>query len=327
MRRSHRSRTEGHPLDATIPRPRRDQRAVRRSQPRVVCRAGAGDGPGRPLRPDQPCWPNGLTLAGKGTANAAGEDHRPDRGHGRGRGLDHRHGPAAPRRHGPRLRRGAGALDAGHVPAPVHLRSRPPTRRRRRRAAGPARRRDPAAARRRPDRVRRHRRHRAPDLRLRQAGRRPRLHRREGLERAARRALDPDLGAGDRRDPVAEGIDQLGPGRGETARRRAGHRPPRRRRTGPQRDGAGAGGLGLLRLRHHQRLPPGRGPVLRHRPAHPVGGQGHHQHQRSRLDRDPLPERDLRRGRAAVGVRRRSRRGRLHRVHRAPPAPSTSPPG
>ena len=38
-----------------------------------------------------------------------------------------------------------------------------------------------------------------------QAGRRARLHRRKGLERAARGRLDPALGAVDRRDPAAEG--------------------------------------------------------------------------------------------------------------------------
>ena len=148
----------------------------------------------------------------------------------------------------------------------------------------------------------------------------------KGLERAARGALHPDLGAGDRRHPAAQGIDELRPRRGEAAGRRAGHRPAPAP-DWPTAAGAGAGGLGLLRLRHHRRLPPGRGPVLHHRPAHPDRGQGHHQHRRAGVDPDPLPERDLRRGRAAVGLRRRGRRGRLHRVHRAPQAPSTSPPG
>ena len=98
------------------------------------------------------------------------------------------------------------------------------------------------------------------------------------------------------------------------------------RRAGAAGHGAGAGGLGLLRLRHHRRLPPGRGPVLDHRPAHPGRGQGHHRHRRARLDPDPLPERDLRRGRAAVGLRRRGRRTCSPRSPAAASA-STSPPG
>ena len=158
----------------------------------------------------------------------------------------------------------------GDVPARVHLRSRPPARRRRRPVVGSSRARDAAAARRRAGGAGRHRRHRAPDLRLRKTGRRARLHRREGLERAARGALHPDLGAGDRRRPAAEGVDQLRARRGETAGRRAGHRAARRRWVGPQRAGAAPRGLGLLRLRHHQHLPPRRRQVLGHRPTHPA---------------------------------------------------------
>ena len=59
----------------------------------------------------------------------------------------------------------------------------------------------------------------------------------KGLERAARGRVDPDVGAGDRRDPAAEGIDELRPRRGEAAGRRAGHRRAR----------AGAAGLVLVR--------------------------------------------------------------------------------
>ena len=59
----------------------------------------------------------------------------------------------------------------------------------------------------------------------------------------------------------------------------------------------------------------------------PTVVSGHHQHRRAGLDPDPLPERDLRRGRTAVGLRRRGRRGRVHRVHQPPQAASTSPPG
>ena len=59
LRRSTSTRREGHPLDATIPRSPRDHRAVRRSEPRVVCRAGAGHGAGRPLRAGQRCSSSG----------------------------------------------------------------------------------------------------------------------------------------------------------------------------------------------------------------------------------------------------------------------------
>ena len=93
------------------------------------------------------------------------------------------------------------------------------------------------------------------------------------------------------------------------------------------RAGAGARGLGLLRPRHHRRRPPRRGPVLDHRPAHPDGGHGDRQHRRAGLDPDPLPERDLRRRRAAVDLRRRGRRDRASPRSPAAARPSTSPPG
>jgi hypothetical protein len=46
----------------------------------------------------------------------------------------------------------------------------------------------------------------------------------------------------------------------------------------------------------------GPGPVLGHRPPHPGRNQGHHHDPGHRVGGDPLPERDLRRGRATVGV-------------------------
>ena len=57
------------------------------------------------------------------------------------------------------------------------------------------------------------------DLRVCQAGRRARLHRRQGLERAARDRVHLQLGAGDRRRPAAEGINQLRPRGSEAAHR------------------------------------------------------------------------------------------------------------
>src|SRR5664280_2520897 len=76
------------------------------------------------------------------------------------------------------------------------------------------------------DRVRRcrYRRHRESHIRLRQAGRRLRLLRGEGPQRAARDGQQPTGGAGDRRDPAPEGLDELRAGRPPAGRRRAGGR-------------------------------------------------------------------------------------------------------
>jgi hypothetical protein len=90
------------------------------------------------------------------------------------------------------------------------------------------------------------------------------------------------------------------------------------RRAGATGLGDRARGLGVLRLRPHQRLPPRRGPILRHRPADPHRAQGDHHHPGGGVGADQVSERDLRRGRAAVGLRRRGRRDTVHRVHRAP---------
>ncbi len=157
----------------------------------------------------------------------------------------------------------------GHVLAPVHLRPRPPTRRRRRPSAGRAGPGDTDPARRSPGGVRGHRRHRAPDLRLRQAGRWSRLHRRQRPQRPARGRLDAVVGAGDRRRPTTAGLDQLGARRGQPAHPSAGHRPTSRSCHSPTRPAAGAGGFGVLRLRHRRCLPPSRGPILDHRPDDP----------------------------------------------------------
>ena len=263
-----------------------------------------------------------LRIAAKGGANATAKVLGAGRGHGLRRRLDQRHGPAAPRRHAPAVHRHPSPVDLGHVPAAVHLRACPPTRRRGRRAARPARGGDPDPGRRRPGRLPGSGRHRPRDLRVRQAGHRPRLHRGERAQRAAGHDLHADLGAGDRRHPAAQGRHELG-----ARRRQAAHRRPRDRAAG-RRDRAGdrAGGLGLLQLRHHQHLPPRRGPVLGHRPPHPHRDQGDHHHRRTGVGADPLPERHLGRRRAALGLRRRGRRNRVHRVHQPPQEPSTSPP-
>jgi len=74
--------------------------------------------------------------------------------------------------------------------------------------------------------------------------------------------------------------------------------------------------------------PPGAvGPGSRSRPDGHRSGQSHLEHRRGRVDPDPLPERDLGRGRAAAGLRRRSRRSAEH--PHSPPArsPNTSPAG
>ena len=145
----------------------------------------------------------------------------------------------------------------------------------------------------------------------------------KGLERAAGHDLHTAVRAGDRRHPPTQRSDELGARRGEPARRRPGHRAALRCHRAADR----ARRLGLLQPRHHRRRPPCRGPVLRHRPPDRDRDQGHHHHRRAGLGADPLPERDLRRPRAALGLRRRARRDRLHRVHRTPPHRAHHRPG
>jgi len=65
----------------------------------------------------------------------------------------------------------------------------------------------------------------------------------EGPQRAARGRLDAVVGAGDRRCPAPEGVDELGAGGAPVRRRRPGHGQAGRR----DRGAGAAGGLGLLR--------------------------------------------------------------------------------
>ena len=325
MRRSHRSRPEGHPLDATISRSPRDLGAVRRSESRVVRRLGGGARAGHAMWPATAARP-----AAHPDRRRRGERRREGRGagdrHGCRGGLDLRHGPAAPRRDDPTVRRDARPVDLGHVLAPVHLRPRPPTRRRRRPAAGWAGPGDTDPARRRSGGVRGHRRHRAPDLRLRQAGRRSRLHRRQRPQRPARGRLDTVVGAGDRRRPTTARLDKLGARRGQPAHRSAGHRPTSRSCHSPPRPVVGAGGLGVLRLRHRRCLPPRRGPILDHRPDDPHDDPRDRHHRRNILDPDPLPQRPVGRPRSSGGSP--MPRSPKSSSPRSPDAatPSTSPP-
>jgi hypothetical protein len=115
--------------------------SVRFDDPNLVSCAGLAPVMALAARCGLTALVEGLTVAGKVTANAAakittlvagmvaGADSISDmdllRHGGMGRVFD----------------RGAGSVHSGHVPAPVHLRSRPPTRRRGRRAVGPSRRR------------------------------------------------------------------------------------------------------------------------------------------------------------------------------------------
>ena len=64
---------------------------------------------------------------------------------------------------------------------------------------------------------------------------------------------------------------------------------------------------GLLRLRRRGCGPPPRRPVLHHRPDDLHRESRHHRHHRGLVDTDPLPERDLGRGRTAPDLRRRGR--------------------
>ena len=190
-------------------------------------------------------------------------------------------------------------------------------------AAGPPRRRDPDPARPLHGGVRRHRRHRAADLRLRQAGRRARLQRRQRTQRAARDRLHAAVRAGDRRDPAAQRRHELGARRRETAGRRAGHRGPCR----GHRAGDGARGLGVLQLPDHRRRPPRRGPVLRHRPPHPGRDQRDHHHRATM--RGPRSTTRTRSGTTRSSAWSPTPRSPRSGSPRSPAAaaPSTSPPG
>ena len=74
--------------------------------------------------------------------------------------------------------------------------------------------------------LRRHRRHAAPERRLRKAGRRARVHRGGRTQRATRATrdlLDTSVSTGHRRCPPAQGFHQLCPRRGPVRHRRADH--------------------------------------------------------------------------------------------------------
>ena len=78
----------------------------------------------------------------------------------------------------------------------------------------------------------------------------------KGLNALLGHDVDADVGAGDRGDPAAEGLDQLGPGRGAAGRRRARDRETVRR----DRSGRGPRRLGVLHRRRGRRHRPRPGP-------------------------------------------------------------------
>src|SRR3954453_17190639 len=186
------------------------------------------------------------------------------------------------------------------------LRPRPPARRRRRRVpdrAGPE---HAAAARPRPGQLPGPGRHDARDPRLRQAGRRLRLHQGQGPQRADRHGVHPDRGAGDRRRPAAAGCGQVRPRRGHAGDPGRAHGPGgRRRRARSGRAVAGARGLGVLRPRRHRRPPPRWRALLDHRPDGCRGQEGDRRDRPRRLDADPLSAGGLGRRGLLLDLRRR----------------------
>jgi hypothetical protein len=318
LRRSHRSRTEGHPLDATLSRTLADLGAVRRPQPGVVRRADPGVGAGCPGGPARAA---GAALGARGERGH--QAARGGAGDGRWRGLHFGSGPVAPRRDAPSVRRGPGPLDAGHVAAQLHLRTRPSARRGRGAAAARTRAVGTAAARRRPARLPRPRRHGPRDPRLCQAGRRARVHRGQRPGRAAGDPVHAPVGAGDRRLPAAPRRGELDARCPETARRRPGHSQTSR----GQRAAGGTSGLSVLRPHGDRCRWPGRGPILGHVAPHPERAGRDRRHRRGRVDPDRVPARGVGRRGRPVGLRRRGRRDRVHRVHRAPPGRACHRPG
>ena len=85
----------------------------------------------------------------------------------------------------------------------------------------------------------------------------------KGLNALLAALSTPSSGAGDHRDPAAQGLGELRPRRGPPGRRR-----PQATSRGVRggRAAGGAGGLGVLRPRRRRRDRPGEGPVLHHRP-------------------------------------------------------------
>src|SRR5512144_230334 len=186
---------EGHPRDASFAHRRRDDRRVRCPESGVVRGFGAGGGAGvgvRAGRAGRQPIDGARARWGERAVEGAGAGRRD----GRRRGFDRRHGPAAARGDGPAVQRGVGAEHAGHVSAQLQVRARAPTRQRRRDAAGPAGAAQPAAGRRGRGGVRRRRRHRQADVRLREARRGLRVHGGEGPQRVAGHGEHADRGAG-----------------------------------------------------------------------------------------------------------------------------------
>ncbi|MCX4418458.1 IS1380 family transposase [Streptomyces mirabilis] len=156
--------------------------------------AGSGRGahPSAGLEGRHRCLP-------RGEADVAGGRH------GRGRRQHRGHGPAAARRDGPPVLRSAGPLHAGVVPALLHARACEATARRGPPVparTGPS---HPTAARRGPGRLRGHRRHHPPHLRLRQTRHRVRIQQGQGPERTARYRLHTPVRPRDRRHQAAQG--------------------------------------------------------------------------------------------------------------------------
>ncbi len=267
---------------------------VRRPESRVVRRVGPGDGAGGPVRAGRARRGKASSLPEGAGVNAqlkvpalvagmvAGADSIDDmdllRHGGMGRLFDGVLGP----------------VDAGVASAQLRLRSCSPTGLRRCRVAGQPRRVHPVAARRRGGRLRRHRRHDQGDLRLRQAGRGVRLLGGEGPQRAARPRCPPR--------PPRRWSPRPGCGAGRRTPPAARPRSWRRRWPPPGRPGpAGPTGPGWCCCGPIRPTttpmwsppPPGRGPVLHHRPDDPDGHRGDREHRRGCVDPDPLPERHL----------------------------------
>ena len=114
---------------------------------------------------------------------------------------------------------------------------------------------------------------------------------------------------------------ELGPRRRLLRGRVDHHRPP----SWGHRAADRPDGLRVLQRCHHRRVPPQQRAVLGHRPDGQKDHQGDRRDPRTRLDPHPLPQRDLRRGRTTLDLRRRGRRDRLHRVHQQQEASGDRP--
>jgi len=114
---------------------------------------------------------------------------------------------------------------------------------------------------------------------------------------------------------LRRGATNSAKGAAPPGRRRPGHRGQGRR----DRAGHCSLRLGVLQPRRDRRGAHRWGPVLHHCLDGPRGDQGDHPDPRRRVGGYQVPPRDLRPGRAPLGLRRRGRRDRLHRVHLPPP--------